>query len=269
MKSKRPTRCGLAIAVFVGVLAVSTSTEAADPVERITAMTVTGKTTPAETVEIVLLRWSTDAERSQFLPILSGKPTKEGDALDKVSLGYVWGSGSVGYVVRYAERQGDRIILVVYRNLGSWQGKPSWITAPRSLTYQQLLLQIGNEAYEGIKWEHERGVSPEILAKTYGVTAFEVEQVIRTASPEPAAKPIDLTRFSVVELRLAGATPQGKVVSATKIAADVSQGITVSDPGADSVQLRGIKRANASSPAAAPAAAAPKAPDAAPKAPAK
>ena len=134
--------------------------ETADPVERITAMTVTGKTTPADTVEIVMVRWSTDAERSQFLPILSGKPTKEGDALDKVSLGFVWGSGSVGYVVRYAERQGDRIILVVNRSLGSWQGKPNWITAPRSLTYQQLLLQIGNEAYEGIKWEHERGVSP-------------------------------------------------------------------------------------------------------------
>jgi hypothetical protein len=269
MKSKRPTRCGLAIAVFVGVLAVfSASTETADPVERITAVTVAGKTTPAETVEIVLLRWSTDAERSQFLPILSGKPTKEGDALDKVLLGYVWGSGGIGYVVRYAERQDDRITLVVNRNLGSWQGKPNWTPAP-SLTYGQLLMRIGNEAYEGIKWEYERGVSPEILAKTYGVTAFEVEQVIRTASPEPEAKPIDLTRFSVVELRLAGATPQGKVVSATKIAADVSQGITVSDPGADSVQLRGIKRANASSPAAAPAAAGLKTPDAAPKTPAK
>jgi hypothetical protein len=269
MKSKRPTRCSLAIAVFVSVLAASASTETADPVERITAMTVAGKTTPAETVEIVLLRWSTDAERSQFLPILSGKPTKEGDALNKVSLGYVWGSGPVGYVVRYAERQGDRITLVVHRNLGSWQGKPNLITPPRSLTYMQLLMQIGNEAYEGIKYEHERGVSPEILAKTYGVTAFEVEQVIRTAYPEPEAKPIDLTPFTVVELRLAGATPQGKVVSATKIAADVSQGITVSDPGADSIQLRGIKRVNASSLAAAPAAAAPKAPDAAPKAPAK
>ena len=196
MKSKRPTRCGLAIAVFVGVLAVfSASPETAHPVERITAVTVAGKTTPAETVEIVLLRWSTDAERSQFLPILSGKPTKEGDALDKVLLGYVWGSGGIGYVVRYAERQDDRITLVVNRNLG-WCNKPNWTPAP-SLTYGQLLMRIGNEAYEGIKWEYERGVSPEIQRRPTALRRSKSSKSSGRRPPSPT-RSRSISRASVL-----------------------------------------------------------------------
>src|SRR5947207_14863475 len=127
MKSKQATRCGVAIAIFASVLASSAGIQAADTVERITATTVAGKTTPAEPVTIELLRWSTDAERTQLLPILSGKPVspKDAEAVAKVSIGYVWGNGSIGYPVRYAEKQGDRIVMVVDRDLSSWQGKPN------------------------------------------------------------------------------------------------------------------------------------------------
>lgn len=309
MNSKRSTRCGVAFVIFAAVLATSARIQAADQVERITATTVAGTTARAEGITIELIRWSTDAERTQFLPALSGKPVIPSDAralARAVSIGYVWGEGAIGYAVRYAERQsiaggGDRIVLVVARDFGSWQGKPDRIVPPppnrepepppipgRERPYVKLLLEIGDDAYEGIKFEHETGMSNEILAKRYDVTVTQVEQVIKLESEAKAAAdaeaarrafetPVDRSPLSVVELRLTGAIPQGKVAAATNIAANISNGLMLRDtPAAEVVQLKGIKRGNepAATATRTPAAAAPKAgapatTTAAPKRPAK
>jgi hypothetical protein len=79
-----------------------------------------------DTVRIDLLRWSTDAEREQFLSAM-GKGEKElAGMLEKApTLGYLWTSESAGYSLRYAHRLampdgGERLIFVTDRRLGSW-----------------------------------------------------------------------------------------------------------------------------------------------------
>lgn len=47
-------------------------------------------------------------------------------------------------------------------------------------TYLSIIKDIGNETYEGIKYDHDRGVSTETLAQIYGVTATQIGQVIKT-----------------------------------------------------------------------------------------
>ena len=114
--------------MLAGIVAASSvfnaQTKTNGPIEHITAtsVNVTGAQDP---LKIDLLRWSTDAEREQFIAAF-GKSEKDlAAALEKApTLGYVWTSESAGYSVRYAHRvqmpEGARLIFATDRRLGSW-----------------------------------------------------------------------------------------------------------------------------------------------------
>jgi hypothetical protein len=120
-----------------------------------TAVNVTGAGDP---VQIDLLRWSTDAERQQFVAAAE-KGDKELQAnLDKgQTLGYVWTSESAGYSVRYAYRDKsadgtERIIVATDRKLGSWNPqiwKPTGTAAGNDYPFSVLELRLTPKGGEG------------------------------------------------------------------------------------------------------------------------
>jgi len=45
--------------------------------------------------------------------------------------------------------------------------------------YDDLILKVGNDTYEGIAYDHARGISVETLARTYDIEKTSIEQVIK------------------------------------------------------------------------------------------
>ena len=123
-----------AVALAVPVLLSAQTTK---PIARFSATAVnldapTGRATGP--VDILVTRWSTDAERDQLTTaMLEHGSTALLDALIKMPpVGSIRTPDSVGYDLRFARRQplgtGDQIVLVTARPLSFWerrQGPPS------------------------------------------------------------------------------------------------------------------------------------------------
>jgi hypothetical protein len=134
------------IAVFVA--AVGTLTAAAAASERFAAKAISLATpgpVGAGTVEIVVDRWSTDAERDQLINALIEKgPDKLLETLQKLPrAGYIRTPNSLGYDIHYARKTpmedgGERIVMATDRYIGFWEA----VNRPRTVDYPFTLIEM-------------------------------------------------------------------------------------------------------------------------------
>lgn len=99
----------------------------------------------AGSVEIVVNRWSTDAERDRLMSALMEKgPDKLLDVLQGMPrVGYIRTPNSVGYDLHFARRApgedgGERITIATDRHIGFWEASAQ----PRSVDYPFTVIEI-------------------------------------------------------------------------------------------------------------------------------
>jgi hypothetical protein len=99
----------------------------------------------ATTVEIVVNRWSTEAERSRLLSVLMDKgPDKLLDALrDTPRVGYFRTPNSIGYDLHYAHRAplpegGEQVVIATDRPIGFAEAT----NRPRSIDYPFTVVEL-------------------------------------------------------------------------------------------------------------------------------
>jgi hypothetical protein len=130
---------------------------AADPLaqtsatpERYTATAVNlgqpGPTGPW-TVEMVVTRWSTDAERDRLVSVLLAKGADEllETLQDMPRVGYIRTPDTIGYDLRFARKMpsgdgGERVFLATDRYIGFWEATQRPRTVDYPYTYVELRL---------------------------------------------------------------------------------------------------------------------------------
>jgi len=151
MSFSSPPRRLAAAAALMAVLAAGAAIGAAQTSgtpERFTALAVNMSNvgrTGAGTVEIVVNRWSTDAERDRLVSALLEKgPEKLLDTLqDMPRVGYFRTPNSIGYDLHYARRSpmpdgGERVVLATDRRIGFWEAA----NQPRSIDYPFTIIEL-------------------------------------------------------------------------------------------------------------------------------
>jgi len=131
------------------VLAPGAATQSNQPSERFTAFAVsTGgpRTRPvANTVDILVQRWSSEADRQRLINILQTKgPDALLDALrDLPEVGTIRTPDSLGYPLHYAqqtpnEEGGRRIVIATDRPISFWEA----VNRPRTIDYPFTVIQL-------------------------------------------------------------------------------------------------------------------------------
>ena len=99
----------------------------------------------AETVEIAVERWSTDADRDRLIKTLLDKgPEKLLDTLqDLPRVGYFRTPNSIGYDLHYARKNplpdgGERVVLATDRRIGMWEA----VNRPRTIDYPFTIIEL-------------------------------------------------------------------------------------------------------------------------------
>jgi hypothetical protein len=113
--------------------------------ERFTAMAVNMNNGGSGTIEIVVNRWSTDAERTKLMTTLANKgPEKLLDVLqDLPRVGYFRLNGGLGYDIHFArdtkgEDGGEQVVLATDRRIGFWEAA----NQPRSIDYPFTIVEL-------------------------------------------------------------------------------------------------------------------------------
>jgi hypothetical protein len=116
--------------------------------ERFTALAVAmGSPGPtgAGTVEIVVNRWSPDAERDRLLTVLLEKGSDALlETLQKLPrMGYIRTPNSIGYDLHFARREplpdgGERVVLATDRYISFWEAT----NRPRSIDYPFTVIEM-------------------------------------------------------------------------------------------------------------------------------
>ena len=113
--------------------------------ERFTAMAVNMNRGGSGTIEIVVDRWSSEANRTQLLNTLAQKgPERLLDVLQKLPrVGYFRLNGGLGYDLHYAHREkgedgGERVVLATDRRIGFWEASRQ----PRSIDYPFTIVEM-------------------------------------------------------------------------------------------------------------------------------
>ena len=150
------------------------------------------------TVDMVVERWSSDAERDQLLGILRDKgPDKLLDVLrDLPRVGYIRTPDSTGYDLHFARRHpgedgGERVVLATDRYITFWEAA----NRPRTIDYPFTVidLRIGpNGEGEGkmslfakIEFDKENNT---IVLEDYGTQPVLLKNVKREASARQSSR---------------------------------------------------------------------------------
>jgi hypothetical protein len=132
---------GTAAVLAGGLLLTTAATRAADPLERFTAFAVDMSAQAGRnrtgTIDIVISRWSTDAERNRFRDALREKgPEALLSALQDVKdpVGYIQTPGNLGYPLRFARQiplgnGGRRILLGTDRPISYFEATNPGVTS--------------------------------------------------------------------------------------------------------------------------------------------
>jgi hypothetical protein len=99
----------------------------------------------AGTVELVVERWSTDAERDRLVKALVEKgPEKLLDTLQSLPrAGYIRTPNSIGYDLHYARKEpmeegGERVVIATDRYISFWEAK----NRPRTIDYPFTVIEM-------------------------------------------------------------------------------------------------------------------------------
>jgi hypothetical protein len=133
--------------------------------ERFIANAVNMNAGAAGSIEIVVERWSTDANRDKLMAVMMDKgPDKLLDALqDMPRMGYFRAPGQVGIDIHFARRisqpeGGERVVLVTDRRIGFAEAA----NQPRSIDYPFTVIEMRlNRDGEG---EGKMSVATKIIA---------------------------------------------------------------------------------------------------------
>jgi hypothetical protein len=138
----------LALIAAAVTLTAGTSGQTQGKPERFTAMAVNMGDIGAPgagIVEMVVERWSTDAERDRlFNTLLEKGPEKMLDALqDLPRVGYIRTPNSIGYDIHYARKAplpdgGERIVMITDRYIGFWEA----MNRPRTIDYPFTVIEL-------------------------------------------------------------------------------------------------------------------------------
>jgi hypothetical protein len=139
---------GLAFTTSIGIALVAAQTH--DGREKFTAFAANLDGTAiapagAGVVEIVVERYSTDAERDRLLKALMEKgPDKLLDTLQSLPrVGYIRTPNSIGYDLHYSRKAplpdgGERVILATDRYIGFWEAA----NRPRTIDYPFTVIEL-------------------------------------------------------------------------------------------------------------------------------
>lgn len=137
----------VSIVAFAGLAAQSTG-GAAEIIERYVA-TAIGIGTPgppvADTVDIAIERWSTDAERDRLMAVLLEKGPDQllGELQKLPRVGYIRTPNSIAYDLHYARKAagedgGERAVLATDRYITFWEA----VNRPRTIDYPFTLIEL-------------------------------------------------------------------------------------------------------------------------------
>jgi hypothetical protein len=138
----------LALGVLAALATTSAPAAAAEPVLRLRAFAVNmsgvGRAS-AQTLDIVVDRWSTDAERKTLLDTLKEKPDHLLDVLQKIRprAGYIRTATSLGWDIEFAMKErlpggGERIIFATDRPMSFYEV----VNQTRSSEYEFMFCEI-------------------------------------------------------------------------------------------------------------------------------
>jgi hypothetical protein len=133
---------GLAVAVTLSLVAHA---QTMGTPERFTANAVKMNRGAAGQIEMVVNKWSSDAERNKLMSVMMEKgPDKLLDVLqDMPRMGYFRAPGNVGIDVHFARRiplpdGGERVVLITDRRIGFWEAA----NQPRSIDYPFTVIEL-------------------------------------------------------------------------------------------------------------------------------
>ena len=137
------------LAAFCFLAGTQASTQSNQPAERFTAFAVSlgdiAQRSGASAVDIVIDRWSTDAERQRLIEVLQAKgPNELLETLqDMREVGHIRTPDSIGYPLHYAhqtrtEEGGRRIVIATDRPIGFWEAR----NRPRTIDYPFTVIQM-------------------------------------------------------------------------------------------------------------------------------
>jgi hypothetical protein len=140
-----PRLVRVALPILLLAVALGFSRASAQTAERFTAAAINMNNGAAGTIEIVVNRWSTDAERDRLMSVMLERgPDKLLDALqDLPRVGYFRTPDSIGWDVHFARRTpgadgGERVTLVTDRRIGFWEASRQ----PRSVDYPFTVIEL-------------------------------------------------------------------------------------------------------------------------------
>ncbi len=174
---------GVALVLLFAPLAASPQIE--DTPARFTAAAVDLNRGAAGTVEFIINRWSSDADRDRLMAVMFDKgPEKLLDALQEMPrMGYIRTPGSIGWDVRFARHMpapdgGERIVLVTDRRMSFREVANRHRSVDYPFTVIELRLQKNGEG------EGKVSVATRIIAdkanKVVTLENYDIQPVMLT-----------------------------------------------------------------------------------------
>ena len=134
-----------AVAAAATVLATVAHAQTMGAPERYVANAVDMNRGGANTIEIAVDRWSTDAQRDKLMSVMMAKgPEKLLDALqDMPRMGYFRAPGNLGWDIHFARKVpqpdgGERVVLITDRRISFREA----VNQPRSIDYPFTVIEL-------------------------------------------------------------------------------------------------------------------------------
>jgi len=183
MFGRMTSMVGAALVLLLAPLAASPQIE--DTPARYTAAAVDLNRGAAGTVEFIVNRWSSDADRDRLMEVMFDKgPEKLLDALQQMPrMGYIRTPGSIGWDIRFARHMsapdgGERIVLVTDRRMGFREVANRHRTVDYPFTVIEMRLQKNGEG------EGKVSVATRIIAdkanKVVTLENYDIQPVMLT-----------------------------------------------------------------------------------------
>ena len=174
---------GAALVLLLAPLAASPQIE--DTPARFTAAAVDMNRGAAGTLELIVNRWSSDADRDRLMTVMFDEgPGKLLDALQEMPrMGYIRAPGSIGWDIRFARHMpapegGERIVLVTDRRMGFREVANRHRSVDYPFTVIELRLQKNGEG------EGKVSVATRIIAdkanKVVTLENYDIQPVMLT-----------------------------------------------------------------------------------------
>jgi len=153
--------------------------------ERYTATAVNMNRGRSSLVDIVVNRWSTDAERDKLMTVLNEQgASKLLDVLQKMPrVGYFRTPNSVGWDIHFAQRikgedGGERVVLLTDRRISFWEAA----NRPRSIDYPFTFIELRlNDDGEGEgKMSIATQIIPDPVNNILTLENYDIQPVLLT-----------------------------------------------------------------------------------------